>query len=233
MKSYLLVSAIILTLISCQTNQSSKPMNQIGSSNQEVIVKEVIQVNGYTYLRVAENKIELWLATPPVNAKVGEKYYYEGGFEMKNFKSKELNRTFESILFLDGISAEPIEPKNSHAMISPGATTVKEGKKDINITPIEGGITIAELYSNKSSYSGKVVKVKGLVTKFSPEILETNWIHIQDGTEHEGYFDLTITSKENINPGDITVFEGRIVLDKDLGYGYFFEILMEDAGIVK
>jgi hypothetical protein len=233
MKSYLIILAIIITLVSCQSNQSSKPMTQTSLSNHEVLVKEVLQVNGYTYLRVRENQKELWLATPPVNAQEGDTYYYQGGFEMTNFKSKELNRTFESILFLEGISPDPISENSENAMISPGATTVKEGKKDIKITPEEGTITIAELYNKRDSYSEKNVKVKGEVTKFSPEIMETNWIHIQDGTESDGFFDLTITSKEKVSPGDIVVFEGKVIVDKDLGYGYFYEVLLEDARIIK
>jgi hypothetical protein len=233
MKSYLFIAVVIITFVSCQSNQSSKPMTQTSSSNHEVLVKEVLQVNGYTYLRVIENQKELWLATPPVNAKEGDKYFYEGGFEMTNFKSKELNRTFESILFLEAISSEPITENAVNGMISPGATTVKEGKKDIKITPSEGSITISELYFNRDSYAGKTVKVKGEVTKFSPEIMETNWIHVQDGTESDGFFDLTITSKETVSPGDVVVFEGKVIVDKDLGYGYFFEVLLEDARIIK
>ena len=232
MKQYLQVAVIFLTLTACQSNQSSKPMDQTDPANHAVVVKEVIQINGYTYLRVTENQLEKWLATPPVDLKEGGTYYYEGGFEMTNFKSKELNRTFESIIFLEGISAKPIEANNNGAMLSPGATKIKEGKKEIKITPAEGGITIAELYSNRDSYAGKTIKVKGEVTKFSPEIMKTNWIHVQDGTDFEGNYDLTVTSNANVKVGDVVVFEGKITLEKDLGYGYFFEVIMEDAKVV-
>lgn len=233
MKSNYLLLAISLFIVSCQSNERSKPMTQVPSSNHEVTVKEVIQVTGYTYLRVDEAGKELWLATPPVTAKEGEKYYYEGGFEMNNFKSKELNRVFESILFLEEISAQPVAEKSETGLVSPGATIVKDGRKDLKIATIEGGITIAELYANRDTYLGKTVKIKGEVTKFSPEIMETNWIHLQDGTESEGFYDLTITSKETVNPGDVVVFEGKVNVDKDLGYGYFFEVLLEDARLVK
>jgi hypothetical protein len=233
MKSIVIALAAFLTFAACQSNQSSKPMKNPGSSGHEVIVKEVIQVGSYTYLRVTENNSELWLATPPTNASIGQTMYYTGGFEMVNFKSKELNRTFDNILFLEGISSEPVKEQSSNSMISPGAQVVKEGKKDIKIVPAEGAITIAELYSNKESYKGKVVKVKAQVTKFSPEIMGTNWIHLQDGSESDGNFDLAITSNNTVNVGDIVVFEGTITLDKDLGYGYFFEIIMENAKIIQ
>jgi hypothetical protein len=233
MKRFLLFAGVILTFISCQSNQSSKPMNQASSTNHVVVVKEVYQVSGYTYLLVTENGNETWLATTPIEAKVGETYYYEGGFEMNNFKSKELNRTFASIFFLEGISSTPIIASEKATLVSPGASSAREVKKNITITPVEGTVTIAELYSKRTSYEGKTVKVKAEVTKFSPEIMNTNWIHVQDGTESEGDFDLTITSKETVKVGETLIFEGKITLNKDLGYGYFFKILIEDAIVSK
>jgi predicted RNA-binding protein len=40
----------------------------------------------------------------------------------------------------------------------------KAGKEDLTIEKAEGGITIAELFSNKKDYSGKIVRIKGIVT---------------------------------------------------------------------
>ena len=68
-----------------------------------------------------------------------------------------------------------------------------------------------------------------MVTKFNAEIMERNWIHLQDGTEHKGNFDLTVTSDNRVNVGDTICIEGKIALDKDFGYGYFYEIIMEEA----
>ena len=59
-----------------------------------------------------------------------------------------------------------------------------------------------------------------------------NWIHIQDGTEFDGKFDLTITGNFSAKVGDIIILEGKIALNKDLGYNYFYEVIMEDAKIV-
>lgn len=208
-------------------------MDATAINTHEFVVQEVIPVSGYTYLRVLENKEEKWLATNPIDAKVGETYYYEGGFEMTNFKSKELDRVFEKILFLEGISKEPILHAEGEKLISPGASVVKEAKKEIKVPVAEGGITISELFAKKEMYKGKKVKISAEVTKFSPEIMGTNWIHVQDGTDFNGSFDLAITSDAEVKVGDIVTFEGPITLDKDLGYGYFFDVLMEEAKLVK
>jgi hypothetical protein len=102
-------------------------------------------------------------------------------------------------------------------------------KMDVKVEPCEGCITISDLLSNKQSFSGKVIKVKGKVTKFNPEIMGKNWVHIQDGSEFQGGFDLTITTDKRVSVGETLTFEGKIVLDKDFGYGYFYSVLMEEG----
>lgn len=102
-------------------------------------------------------------------------------------------------------------------------------KMDIKIEPGDGCISISSLLSNKKSFSGKVIRVKGQVTKFNPEIMGKNWVHIQDGSEFQGEFDLTITTDKKVSLGDTVTFEGKIVLDKDFGYGYFYNVLMEEG----
>ena len=71
---------------SCQSNQNSSNPNE-----HKVVVAEVLQANEYTYLRVNENDKELWLAVPKMEAQINDTYYYEGGFPMTDFKSKDLN----------------------------------------------------------------------------------------------------------------------------------------------
>ncbi len=94
-------------------------------------------------------------------------------------------------------------------------------------------ISIAELYANKTVYQGKTVRLHGKVVKYNPNIMGKNWVHIQDGTEHEGKNDLTVTTSMTTKVGDEITVEGTVVLNKDLGAGYFYEILLEDATIVK
>ena len=94
-------------------------------------------------------------------------------------------------------------------------------------------ISIAELYANKTVYAGKSVRLHGKVVKYNPNIMGKNWVHIQDGTEHEGKNDLTVTTKMTTKVGEEITVEGTVVLNKDLGAGYFYEILLEDATIVK
>ena len=106
-------------------------------------------------------------------------------------------------------------------------------KENMKIDSAPNGITIAQLFANPGSYSGKVVRIKGKVIKVNTGIMKHNWVHIQDGTSSGNDFDLTITTNEFVKVGDVLTFSGKISLNKDFGYGYSYKVLMEDATVQK
>ena len=108
-------------------------------------------------------------------------------------------------------------------------STVTIEKINVVVEPCDGCVKISDLLANKKSYSGKVIKVKGQVTKYNPGIMGKNWVHIQDGSEFEGGFDLTVTTDKPTSVGETITFEGKVILDKDFGYGYYYSVLMEDG----
>ena len=57
--------------------------------------------------------------------------------------------------------------------------SVHTEKINVTVETCEGCIKISDLLANKKTYSGKVLKVKGQVTKFNPGIMGKNWIHIR------------------------------------------------------
>jgi hypothetical protein len=119
-----------------------------------------------------------------------------------------------------------------------GAETTHQGrvltsKADVKVEPCADCITIAKLMADRKSYKGKVIKVKGQVTKYNAGIMGKNWVHIQDGTEYENSFDLTVTTDIGAVVGEIVTFEGKIALDKDFGYGYAYDVIMEEAKSVQ
>jgi len=218
---------IVIFSAGCKGPLAKPGTSDSKSQVHKVVVNEVIHAGGYTYLKVTEKRKETWLAVPPLEAAKGDKLSYSGGLEMNDFTSKELKRTFPSILFLEGVNMETKKPQVMDNMKSPGA--LKTEKIALKIEPAEGGISIAKLFEAKTEYSGKTVKVRGKITKFNPEIMGKNWIHIQDGTDFNNDFDLTITTNEKLTVGDTATFEGKITLKKDFGYGYFYEVIMEEG----
>ena len=193
-----------------------------------VKVKAVEQVENYTYLLVKGRGPAYWIAVSSTEITPGESITYEGGLLMEDFHSEELNRTFEKVLFLDGIEgsqapAMDVMPGTSHG------SAVKTGKLEISLEKEEGTVSIAELYADPGSFEGKRIRVKGEVAKFNAAIMERNWVHIQDGSEFEGKYDLTMTSQESFEVGQLLIFEGILEVNRDFGYGYSYEILLEEA----
>ena len=234
MKRILTVIMVISLLISCGGNSKPNFVQDVPPGVHKVKLTEALQTNNYTYLLVEENGKEQWLAVPKMEAEVGEFYYYKGGMEMRNFTSKELDRVFESVMFLGKVSTSPdLEEKQDIPATTHSAMVKKDTKAKLDISPAEGGLTISELFANKEKYEGKTVKIKGQVTKFNAQIMGKNWIHIQDGTEYGGLFDLTATSALEVIVGDIVSLEGKVALNKDFGYGYKYDIILEQVVLAK
>ena len=105
-------------------------------------------------------------------------------------------------------------------------------KMEITIEATGTSISISELFKNKEKYNNTIVKIKGEVTKFNPAIMNTNWVHIQDGTEFNGKFDLTVTTTETLQIGDIVILEGKVTLNKDFGAGYLYAVIIENAAFI-
>ena len=234
MNKILVSTAIIASLFACQSNEKYEPV-QASSNVHIVLVEEVIQTNQYTYLKVKDGDTKNWLAVIKMPAAIGETYYHKEGLTMTNFKSKELNRTFDKVLFLDHISTSPDFSENTTSTqfqepTSTGSKILLE-KKEIKIAHQKDDITIASLFENKTKYNGKMIQLKGEVVKFSSGIMDKNWIHFQDGTSFNENFDLTVTTTQEVNIGDVITIKGKISLDKDFGYGYFYGVIMEDAKI--
>ena len=230
MNKTLIIILFIFLAAACRNSGSRKSQSE--ADIHKVTIEEVLHAAGYTYLLVSEDKKDQWLAVPEMDVNIGTTYYYQGGLNMPDFKSRELDRVFESVIFLEQISLEPPLPPESVSLSTAHSATIPVEELEISVEVAKDGISIADLFSEKKSYDGKTVRIRGQVTKYNADIMDKNWIHIQDGTEYEGTFDLTITSDITVETGKILTFEGKIALDKDFGFGYFYEIIMEEAKII-
>ncbi|MDZ7740998.1 MAG: hypothetical protein U5Q03_04425 [Bacteroidota bacterium] len=157
------------------------------------------------------------------------------GMMMKDFESKQLGKTFDSVMFIQEFSAKPLNQRKMPPQGDAHEHTKSMKNQNISVETAEGGISIEELYRNTENYNGEKVTVRGQVVKINNNIMKRNWIHIQDGSGYDGNYDLTITSTLPVSfkVGDIITFEGVISTDKDFGAGYVYDVIMEGAGIVK
>lgn len=236
LKKLLLFSAVLLIFAGCGKNEEEKKeAEQLAASGvHKVTVKEVQQVSQYTYLRVEEGEKDYWMAVTRREVKEGQTFYYRGAMEMKNFTSPELKKTFETILFVEDLSEQsPVAPQQSTPMGKNQPMKPDLDKAEIKIDKAAGGITIAELYSDLKKYSGKEITIKGKILRVNNGIMKRNWLHIQDGTSAGANFDLTVTTDQEFNEGDVVTLKGKVALDQDFGYGYSYPVLLENAVALK
>ena len=235
MKLILLITGIFTIVLSCSSNKDSKDDN-LAPNAHKVIAEEVIQGNNYTYVRVSGDGKDYWIAIEKAEVKEGETYYWSMGAEMKEFTSKELKRTFRSIFFVQDFTDKPITgagaPQQKPLTSMAGKQQVPE-IPGIVVPKVAGCMTIAELFAKKGDIAGKTVKVSCQVVKFSAGIMKKNWVHVQDGTKDGDKYDLTVTTLDSVTVGDAVIFEGVAAVNKDVGAGYFYELLIEDAKVKK
>lgn len=86
---------------------AAKALPESASAPKQMIyagkVVETMTAGGYTYLCLEKDGVQSWAAVPVTEVKLGEEVEISKGMAMGKFTSKALNRTFENIIFSNGI----------------------------------------------------------------------------------------------------------------------------------
>ncbi len=211
---------------------------------------ETMNSGGYSYVLFEKDGQEVWVAGPETaGLQVGAAISMSPGMMMKNFHAKSLDRDFDVIYFVSSLApagsaasgsehpgagmgaangAAPQMGSNS----SPSAHTVLDKAGVHGVEKAAGGYTVAEIHEQAATLGGQRIKVRGQVVKFTPNIMRTNWIHLQDGSGEGENADLTITTNGTVAVGDVITLEGPLSVNKDFGAGYRYSVIIEGAQVV-
>ena len=218
--------------------------NKTGGTTGTVV--ETMDAAGYTYVQVDSGSEKIWAAAPKFAVAVGDSVIVPDGMPMNNYHSKTLERDFPVVYFVDSVmnasssAGAPAGVQMNGAAMPDGhpPTGVSSSAPAVdvdlsNVVKAEGGLTVGEIFSEKSGLASKEVTLRGKVVKFSPQIMGKNWIHLQDGSGDAaaGTNDLTVTTDVTANVGDTVLVTGALTLDKDFGYGYQYNVIIEDAKV--
>jgi len=209
---------------------SPAPAPQPAEPQIEGSVAKVVDVPGYTYVEVETGDGTVWAAAPSVSVKAGDTVSFATGMEMRDFYSKTLQREFEVIYFVDRfISNSGTTSIDDEAAAAHGRMGVQEA-----VAPVEGirkadeGYTIAEIFARGDELSGKSIRVRGQVVKFTAGVMNTNWLRIRDGSTNQ---DLIVPTDSAAAVNDVVLVEGKLVINMDLGQGYLLPAVLQDADI--
>ncbi len=197
-------------------------------------VLEVKDVDSYTYLRLKTRDGETWAAVGKSPVRKGAEVTIENVMVMKNFESKSLKKTFQTIVFgtLGGAGGSAPGAGNdmaaAHSGIAKAADTV-----DIHVPKASGANarTVAEIITKGAELKDRPVLVRGKVVKYNPEIMGKNWIHLRDGSGSvaNNTNDVLVTTTNQAKTGDVVTVKGVVRTDKDFGSGYSYKVLIEEA----
>lgn len=236
-KISLYIFLLLVGIIGCSSEKTDSE-SALPEGTRKIEVVESLNGGGYTFIKGNENGNEFWIAIREMEVNVGDVYYFTGSMVMNNFESKSLDRTFETILFVDKVTETPpsnsgnISKEEAIAEIEANHSKPKvEPMTNISVAPLSDGYTVEMVNKEKSSLAGKTVKIKGIVTKYNASIMNRNWLHIQDGTSFGESIDITVTSDQSTKVGDTVIIEGTVAIDKDFGAGYFYDVIVENAKI--
>jgi hypothetical protein len=199
-------------------------------------VLETMDAGEYTYVRVKPDEgQELWAAGPQTKVAVGNVVYVETTMPMPDFESASLGRKFDVVYFCGSLPVVPSEGElRPLAMEQAHGQVAATPATDVDLTGIakaEGGYTVAELYEKAATLKGQTAALRGRIVKFTPQVMNMNWVHVRDGSGDGATGDLTVTTQSTAAVGDLVIVRGTVVTGQDFGAGYSYAVLLKDATI--
>jgi hypothetical protein len=198
-------------------------------------VLEVLDAAPYTYLRLGTREGQTWAAIPNSPVSKGAEVTIDNPMLVEKFQSKSLKRTFDRIVFgsIAGTDVtSPVDMATAHAGVGKGTPV-----GSVKVEKAEGpdARTVAEVVIGKDRLKDKTVLIRGKVVKFTPQVMGRNWVHLQDGSgsASDNTHDVLVTTKDKAAIGDVVLARGVVHTDKDLGSGYSYKVLIEEASLQK
>jgi hypothetical protein len=220
--------ALLATWLACGLPAAAAPT--VGT------VEDVEVVAPYVYLKLAVGDREIWIAalSSAVQAGIGDEVEFGGGMVMRDFHSKGMNQTFESLVLVDHVrnlsnpdplKSKPIPDDDVHRAVNQPLVAPVPGE----IERAKGDRTVAEVHADREALEGQRVQVRAKIMKVSPNVMGKNWVTLQDGTGSAPHDKLIVTTQEQVFPGEVMTVVGRVQTDVNLGSGYSYAVLLEEA----
>ena len=211
-----------------------------GSPTVTGVITEVIQVPNYTYLHLTTAAGEEWAAVNSTTGlEKGQRATILNASMMTEFTSSTLKRTFHTIWFGQLQEAGGAAPVASAAPAasgpaekSPTSPTMAGALAAIDKAEGPLGLQVADVISERKALSGKMVRVRGKVSKVNL-VQGLSYVHVKDGSgaQAAGTDDLMVVTQGTVKVDDVVTLEGRVAVDKDLGMGAR-PVFVEDAKVV-
>ena len=230
----LLLAVMTALLVNIGWAAGETPAAQGQTVKGEVL--EAKEVDAYTYLRLKTKEGELWAAVNKAPVRKGAQVTVENATVMSNFKSKALGKSFDRIVFGTLAGTGAASGGGDLGQIHRGAVQAP-GVADVAVPKAQGADarTVAEIHGKRAELKDKPVLLRGKVVKVTLAVMGKNWLHLRDGSgsAKDNTNDIIVTTKAQTKVGAVVVARGVVRTDVDLGSGYAYKVLVEDATLQK
>ncbi len=160
-------------------------------------ISEVLSSGGYTYVNLVHDGTSTWVAFPTTPVKAGQELSLVPGYEMKNFTSKSLNRTFERIIFSAGPTAKQALDPN----------LIKEAHKNRD-TQAQQPVTVTTQPAAQQSAS---LPAASLIPPHSPQALTLTPVNVKKATGSNAYTVKQLYAQRSTLDNKRVVVRGKVV----------------------
>lgn len=174
--------------------------------------------DGAQLLEVRQGRLTTWVAVPAVGARVGDHVLLGQGTAREDVEIPEIGARVPQIV--DIAHARVVDLETARRVSAAAAP--------------EGAVPIGTVYAELDARADREIVVHGAVAKATGAV-GWNWVHLRDGTGDpaRGTHDLTVKTKVEVAEGRRVAFRGVLRKDVDLGFGYHYDALVEDAEVVE
>jgi len=244
---------LLLTLLFTFTNAQEGNIAMHGTEkaqNVQIFYGKVLEIKdamGYKYLKIDENGTEVWIAIANAPVVVGDKIGYDKQMKMKDFESKSLGQKFEAIYFASDVHlpqkasrpksmkellAQRNKSKDPHTGVYKKSSHIDTDKKPTKPFVTKETYTIEEVHMWSEALKDQTITMEVTVGKVLHNIMKRDWVHVSDGSGHEksATNDLVLTAASStVKQGDKVRAKGKVIVDKDFGFGYFYKVILQDV----
>ncbi|MEM9176311.1 MAG: hypothetical protein AAGC67_13875 [Myxococcota bacterium] len=208
------VLVLALLLAGCRTSLGTAPPPGGWANHAPTVVERVVDRGANQLLEVRQGQYVTWVRVPQVGARVGDYVLLGQGTAERNVEVAEIGERVPELVTIE------------HARAVDLATAQAASVGRIP----EDAVGVAEAFAGLDALADREVVVHGIVTRVAGAI-GWYWVHLRDASGDPALadLDLTVQTKDNPLEGQRVLYRGTLRKEVDLGFGYFYDALLEEA----
>ena len=217
MRRAVVLLCLVLGLAGCRKSLGTEPPPDGWANAAPTQVEQVVNREASQLLEVRQGQLTAWVEVPQVGAKVGDYILLGAGKARENVSIPELEAR-----------AQVVDIKHARVV------SFETAQRAVVSAAPKDAVAVGTVYDELDQRKDKEIVVYGTVVKAASAV-GWNWVHLRDGTGDPslGTHDLTVQTRWEVAEGQRAAFKGVLRKDVELGFGYRYDALVEEAEAVK